>query len=115
MKPEDKERILKAIFSLEIARRSGSHSIYHAIVSGPDLEREVIQPLKELAGWSQAQDADVELAIADLKQTISGHSMSKSSGAARMAFKIATAAVAAGGIGYAAWKLKNRKKETVEK
>ena len=111
MKPEEKEILQKAIFSLEIARRSGSHPIYHAIVSGPDLENEVIQPLKEIAEWSVKNDAEVAKAITELKQAISGHPMGKSSGAARMAFKIVTAAVAAGGIGLAAWKLKSSKKD----
>ena len=112
MKAESKDKIREGLYILVTAYESGSHTIFHAAVGDPEFERKVIQPLKEVYGWKAEDDAAIKKIKKESDGLVNSQPMGKSTGSVRMLFKLAAAAVTAGGI-YCA--IKKSKKDDAER
>lgn len=119
MKPEEIEKIKKAIKYLKIARRSG-HVVFHAMVNGDTLKKDVIEPLEKIVNWSINDEKQVDELTEKFKKETEGKTLKEKSERLSKIIKVGKTAglisAIAGGIGFATYKiLKNSSKNGTEK
>ncbi|MFH0819490.1 MAG: hypothetical protein V1892_00485 [bacterium] len=70
---EEIEKIKKAVFLLQLSRKSkDDHQLFHAIVEGVLFPESVTPPLKELVGWDKKDDLIIKELFEKLDREISG-------------------------------------------
>ena len=114
MKPEEKAVIKRVLQFLEVARCS-PHPTFNMMVAGDEFEKEVLVPLKELAGWENADKELIKEMARQLEDETKGHSPRERSEKLTKILAISggiTAAIAlAGGIALVTHREKEKKKK----
>lgn len=70
---EEIEKIKKAVFLLQLSRKSkDDHQLFHAVVEGVLFPEAVMPPLKELVGWDKKDDLIIKELFEKLGRETSG-------------------------------------------